>query len=325
MNRRRIYGGSILLLLMIIVHFGIEGLAVAFPDLSSLTLTMIMQGTFFLMAVIYITVVEKENFFHFIRFQKFRIWSVFLIPVFLFLCMPALMLVNSISMLVFTNDTTAGIQNMFGDNVLLGLLCIAVVPAIVEETVFRGALYNSIRGVRPIRAIIVSGLLFGAMHMNFNQFMYAAFLGIMMGFLYEATGSILSTMILHLCMNGNSVLLMYLLPKMQSFLEKINPAQAAQLDTSNANLDPATLLPMIAILIPVAAVFLALAFLLLMGIASLNKRLDYIKFIAFPACKEQRKALPKPRIINWVLILDFVLCFGVCVFIELVNQGIIFK
>lgn len=323
MNRRRIVGASTMLLIMILVHFGIEGLAVAFPKLGSLTLTMLMQGMFLLIAVLYITVIEKENFFRFIRFQKFRLWSVFLIPVFLGLCMPTLMLVNSISMLVFTNDTTTAIQGMFGDNVLLGLVSVAVVPALVEEVVFRGAIYNSLRGARPLRAIIISGLLFGAMHMNFNQFMYAAFLGIMMGFLFEATGSILSTMILHFCMNGNSVLLMWMLPKMQEFLEKINPAQAVALDTTNASLSASELLPMIMVLIPVAAITLGLAFLLLMGIAALNKRLDYIKFMVFPKCKEERKNLPKPKMVNIPMVVDFILCFVVCILIELLNQGVL--
>lgn len=40
------------------------------------------------------------------------------------------------------------------------------------------------------------------MHMNFNQMAYAVVIGLIFGFVVEATGSIIPTMIMHFLING---------------------------------------------------------------------------------------------------------------------------
>ena len=61
-------------------------------------------------------------------------------------------------------------------------------------------------------AILLTGFLFGCMHMNLNQFIYAFALGIYLAFLVEATGSIFSSMIAHFTLNATSVVMSFLLP-----------------------------------------------------------------------------------------------------------------
>ena len=57
-----------------------------------------------------------------------------------------------------------------------GSALMAVVPAIVEETIFRGAfITRTVKGV--LWQVFLSALLFGLMHMNFEPDAYAFFWG----------------------------------------------------------------------------------------------------------------------------------------------------
>jgi hypothetical protein len=199
----------------------------------------------------------------------------------------------------------------------------AVLPAFVEECTFRGAIYHSLRGARPVRAVILSGLMFGAMHMNFNQFVYAAALGIIMALLLEATGSILSTMILHFCFNSFSVVMMSALPYIYKNILGMSEAQYENALSQSASVGAGEALMSVAVLLPIAAVGGALAVLLYYAIAKLNGRWYYICFLFSKKTKEQRKTFPKPRLIFVTTIVAFVLTFAMCVLEELYVRGII--
>lgn len=61
-------------------------------------------------------------------------------------------------------------------------------------------------------AVVLSAFLFGCMHMNLNQFMYAFALGAYLALLVEATGSIFSSMLAHFTLNATSTVMSFLLP-----------------------------------------------------------------------------------------------------------------
>lgn len=319
-------GGAVLFFVIVLVHvlnsfFG-DAIHISNPKISILVTQALIVAPVF----IYIACM-RENPFRFIRFRKFHLGSAFLIPVFMICIWPVISFINAFSMLFSTNTISSSIDTITGGSMIWGLLLVALLPAFVEETTFRGGLYHSLRGVKPIRAIILSGLMFGAMHMNFNQFMYAAFLGIVMGFLLEATGSIVSTMILHFCFNGSSVVLMCLLPKIMQVLYKMSPQQYSEQLANASNYSPKEALLMMIVLIPLAAGGGFLAFLVYMCIAKLNKRWNYIKFLFSKSAKTQLEAFNPPKLINPVsavfLILGFGTCLVVCVLTELIHKGII--
>ncbi len=101
---------------------------------------------------------------------------------------------------------------MQGQSFFLSLLFTAVLPACVEEFLFRGVLFSTYKKSRMLPAIFLSGFLFGCMHMNLNQFIYAFALGVYLAFLVEATGSIFSSMVAHFTLNATSVVMTFLLP-----------------------------------------------------------------------------------------------------------------
>lgn len=321
----REHGASILLLTIIIIFIAQGTMLRINNDMISIIVTqfLIVAPAFVYMAVL------KQNPFKYIRFRKFHIGSAFLIPLLVVCLVPVIGVLNALTMLFTTPTIGTTVNDIMGGNLLIGLLLVAVLPAFVEETTFRGALYHSIRGARPVRAIFLSALMFGAMHMNFNQFVYATALGIIMGFLLEATGSIVATMLLHLCFNGNSVILLWLMTKLTDMIEDMDVDMSvyeqALEQSSNASLSTPEIMMALCILIPMAVVGGALAFLLYYAIAKLNKRWYYICFLFSKSTKEQRVSYPKPRILYITTIICFIICLGMCILAELQARGLILQ
>lgn len=182
---------------------------------------LISQIILVLPSAIYLAL-SKTSIAKAIRFKKIKGSNVILLILFAYLISPLMTLINAISMLFVSNNTAELMGNMLGNNgFIISLLVIAFVPCVLEETVYRGIFYNEYRKVSPLKGILLSAFLFGIMHLNFNQFSYAFAMGIIFAFLIEATDSILSTMIVHFIINGTSVLIMHLYPKMMQLLEEV--------------------------------------------------------------------------------------------------------
>ncbi len=90
---------------------------------------------------------------------------------------------------------------------LLNLLCTAVLPAVCEETLCRGLLLNGHSMVGLKKSILISGLLFGLLHMNIEQFFYATLIGLFLAYLCWGCGSIWPCIIVHFMNNSLSVVL----------------------------------------------------------------------------------------------------------------------
>lgn len=72
---------------------------------------------------------------------------------------------------------------------------------VFEEYLFRKLLCGRVIKYGEGCAVVVSGLLFGLFHMNFNQFFYAFFLGCFLAFIYVKTGNLKYTILLHMILN----------------------------------------------------------------------------------------------------------------------------
>lgn len=86
----------------------------------------------------------------------------------------------------------------------------AIVPAVCEEYLFRGAVLTNLMPFGKTTAILGSALLFGLMHQNPLQILYTTLMGVVIGFLYVKTKSIWMCMILHFANNFITVLEEYL-------------------------------------------------------------------------------------------------------------------
>lgn len=95
---------------------------------------------------------------------------------------------------------------------IIGLVVIAVLPALGEEFVFRGLIQNELfRNSRNIHlAVWTSAMLFSAIHMQFYGFVPRMMLGAFFGYLYYWSGNLSIPVLAHFLHNGLTLTSLYL-------------------------------------------------------------------------------------------------------------------
>lgn len=78
----------------------------------------------------------------------------------------------------------------------------AIVAPVVEETLFRGLLYGTLRrSVSPVGAAVVTSALFGAVHLSLSASVTIFALSLVLCYLYERTGSLYPAVAFHAVFN----------------------------------------------------------------------------------------------------------------------------
>jgi len=94
-------------------------------------------------------------------------------------------------------------------DLLRNLLFLALLPAVCEEIFFRGAVqkfaFSFFKKTGP--AIFTSGLLFAVMHFSLYEFVPILLAGILLAWVYQATGCLWMNILLHFLHNGLQVIL----------------------------------------------------------------------------------------------------------------------
>ncbi|MEG0230088.1 MAG: type II CAAX endopeptidase family protein, partial [Oscillospiraceae bacterium] len=92
---------------------------------------------------------------------------------------------------------------MMLDYKIAGFIMVCLLAPIFEEIIFRGIILKGMLNfnVNPTVAILLNGFIFGCAHMNPWQFIGAGILGVIFGFVYYRTKSLLIPMILHFLNN----------------------------------------------------------------------------------------------------------------------------
>lgn len=95
-----------------------------------------------------------------------------------------------------------------------GYLTLGILAPLAEEVVFRGAILRSLLGTRhsPFAAIAISALLFAVAHLNPAQFPHAFVIGLLLGWMYWRTGSILPGMAYHWANNSAAYVIYNIYP-----------------------------------------------------------------------------------------------------------------
>lgn len=98
------------------------------------------------------------------------------------------------------------------------VLAFVIIAPVFEEILFRGILLRRLRGLGDVSAVVLSGLAFGLFHANLQQTAYAIVLGMVFAAIVLLTGSIRDTILLHMVINGSSVLLLLLDSNLSSLI-----------------------------------------------------------------------------------------------------------
>tara|TARA_B100000963_G_scaffold21173_1_gene15981 strand:- start:1211 stop:2161 length:951 start_codon:yes stop_codon:yes gene_type:complete len=96
----------------------------------------------------------------------------------------------------------------------MGLFHIGLVPSICEEIMYRGYVQRSLEKSCSIWiAIVVSGLIFGAYHLQITRILPLASLGILFAYITYASNSLIPAMVAHLVNNGGQIILSTIYPE----------------------------------------------------------------------------------------------------------------
>lgn len=89
---------------------------------------------------------------------------------------------------------------------IIYMVYVAVIPAVVEELLFRGTVCKSLRTYGDRSAILISAVLFSLMHANAEQAIYTFVAGLLLAWIYVRTENIAFPIVLHFINNGISAL-----------------------------------------------------------------------------------------------------------------------
>ena len=136
--------------------------------------------------------------------------AVILIPVMSFLNLASQLLVPNNVVVQIEHYTMLTGSAVWDKPLLLNLFYMAVLPAVVEEFLFRGVLFQGFRSCGLFKTAVITSLMFALAHGNLNQFLYAFVVGLFMAYLVEASGSVYAAMLAHMCLNTSTVVMVYL-------------------------------------------------------------------------------------------------------------------
>ncbi len=239
-----------------------------------------------------------------------------LIPIFTVAIYPVVIFLNFVTML-FADNAVAEVSNSFKEySFLTQLVIMAVIPAVSEELICRGALMGGLKRHKIFGAALISGLFFGILHLNINQFCYATFLGVMLALLNESTGYIYSSMFVHFLINSVSVVLTQFRSDVkltdEAGEELENASQAIQNMTTAVKVASAVIYGVLAV------IGFAIAVAVMYAIACINNRNEHLKGIFVKGYENTYEDPERPakKLINGWLFAPVVLGFAYMILTE---------
>ncbi len=94
------------------------------------------------------------------------------------------------------------VPDLSGAGLIGAIVAMALLPAVCEETVFRGVLFSGMKRAKPVFAVLVSGALFALFHKNPAQTPYQFICGCLFALLTLRSGSVFPAMIAHFVQNA---------------------------------------------------------------------------------------------------------------------------
>jgi len=254
---------------------------------------LLSQGIIIVPALLFLCF-SKEKWNAVLGFHKIKISTVLMIILFTYLMMPLTTVINAISMLFVDNTVMQISSSVLRMPAPVMILVMGVIGPLSEEVVFRGVIFGGYkRSGNVFRAVVFSALLFGLMHMNFNQAAYAVFLGIVMAVLREATGSLWGSAVFHMTVNIQNVVMMYISNAIASD-SYMQEAEALVNDTES-------MLAAIGVYAVIAMVTTAIALCVLAWIAGNEKRETYVRQIWTGRKENRGQMVSVPLLIGIVL------------------------
>ncbi len=242
--------------------FSSEGEGSLFSD------ALFSDGMLILPCVIYLAATKSSPIEAF-RLRRIRISTFFLSLLYVVCWYPLTVAMNAVSMIFTENAAEEIIGTYSGVPFFLLWIVIAVMAPACEEFIFRGVILSGLRsGGRILGAVILQGVMFGFLHLNLNQMLYAAVLGTGFGLLVESTGSIWTSYLGHMTINTLGVSAMVLQKKVTDLFPQFTDGSMAESEIYSTG----TYLSAFIVLMMVSCVTVPLSMLLLRAISCMEGR-----------------------------------------------------
>jgi membrane protease YdiL (CAAX protease family) len=192
-----------------------------FLDDDMLMLLLMIQFYCVLFPTLFYMIGNKINIKDVLRFNSPGILPSFLI---ILISAPAFYAASSLNSVVAyilqfighaPEDTVIPIPQNPGE-VLVSILVIAIAPAICEEILHRGILLKAYENRGTMKAIVISGIMFGIFHFDITNLLGPIFLGILFGYYVVKTNSIFAAAIAHFMNNFLATVLQYSLKDVEN-------------------------------------------------------------------------------------------------------------
>lgn len=125
---------------------------------------------------------------------------------------PVAMLLNALAGLFSTSGADT-VEDVAKYPLWLALTAFAIIPAVVEEYVFRGVVIGEYLKIETRAAVLISSIFFALLHFSLGSVLYGFFFGCIFALVRIATGNLTYTVVMHLIFNSVNVLLSYASPE----------------------------------------------------------------------------------------------------------------
>ncbi|MDF2504966.1 type II CAAX endopeptidase family protein [Clostridium sp.] len=202
---KKVFYANIFFFILILIQIGGSYLLKPVVVLFHLNLPSVLVTTqivFLIVPIIIYLVVTKQSVAKTLRIRPLKIKDLVLVIITGFLIYPIASFLGLITNLVFHNNVNDVLGKMSSLPLMVMIIVIALTPAICEELTMRGVILSGYKKIGIHKAAIITGFLFGVLHLNPSQFLYTFVLGIILAYMVDATGSIFASMICHFIFNG---------------------------------------------------------------------------------------------------------------------------
>lgn len=223
--------------------------------------------TFIFPAIIYL-IITKQSAKDVLKLNKLYLKDALLIILLAFVCQPIMTFFSLISQFFFENEIGNFVTGIVNSPYIILLLLIAVLPAVTEEITIRGIVLSGYEDKNIYLSCIITGLLFGIMHLDPQQFLYTAVLGFVLALVVRITNSIFASALIHFFINGTSITLQKLL----SLIPENTPVMEQATEVSLRSLDIQEKIFMSSFYGLIALAFGIAAYFIIKKLADLNIR-----------------------------------------------------
>lgn len=149
---------------------------------------------------------------HTLRLKAPRLSEALLSVLSALLFLPASLMLAAVMLIIvellFGSIAISSALTDYLNNPLITIGLLSLVPAICEELAFRGVILRGLEAkFKPATAIVLTGVLFGLVHMDFQRFISQMLVGIMAGYVVYRSKSIFCGMLVHFTNNAVAFLI----------------------------------------------------------------------------------------------------------------------